>query len=1114
MINPFDERPQLLARLSTSYNDGLLERGLEARAREKFLQEGSTSPSLRESLLNYAIATLSSAVDAASKEDSLSTQLFISGGQAIECSASACESDRERSLLYTIGALAYHLGSMNARAYVMARSIEPTEHTMVGICRDLLLRDFSAAKLAVLVRLNKQAVLPIKTALDLEIAKTSALDCNFAGAVASLFAYLASGDKAFLDDATDRARKGATVALSWGYLSEHLILDLAYELFANFGEKSLHRILPRSTENPALAYLRDRYIDQLSSASTAQVDLWPSQIEPARRAFDENDDLIVALPTSAGKTRIAELCMLPALAERKDVVYVTPLRALAAQVERQMMSVFGELGFSISTVYSERMGVSRSGTPTVYVLTPEKLDFAMRRDSDYLRGVGLVILDEAHMIGTSRRELGYEILIQRLRSYKVTQKIRLVALSALFSNDAQGLLDFSAWIHGATSEPLVTDWKPTRRTFGVIRWRDESLNVEIETAARDFEITHFIRPEQKRVGARSRKPRAFPKASDTNESVVAAAFRIAATGQSVLVYSPLKSSVLVEARCVISLLRAGAIMAPDFNARKHLSERDINLLDEWLGTNHDVTQCLLQGIAIHHGDLPREVLNIVERLIADKGASIIFASPSIAQGINVSASTIILRGLGRFNPITKQQDSIPVDEFLNVIGRAGRAFADIEGQVLLYVDPARESYLLEQWNSLRRTVARENLESGLLRLINDLIVRVGGTDETAISILTERANITQNLDGNALVGESSYDQEIDDLDDALATILHGDERNDSNIAEAIDRAMQGSLFERGLSRRVNGIRDSINRIVSGRSAILIKRYTPSQRRLAFLTGVRTRQGPMLESLIAEVSDKLVDLAEKVPRRGIELGFVNNLTEIGLILLHSGPYQSQSGKSTPVPIDEETILSRWLQGVPLARIASESDAVMAYVDDSIRYRIVWAIRGILSAVQWDGEASVIADLVQYGVPNIGALRLMQHRVQSRGAGLAISRLIPFEVSDDGIMEWVVGNGDYLSENIGEEQQAVLRSYLLAYKVEPLLGGSIGSIEIAPKGASELGRFPLAFAFQGGPGIATITDAHMIEIGSAILPSGFQLRASGERGRVEDGRFHFWRDTYRY
>ena len=177
-------------------------------------------------------------------------------------------------------------------------------------------------------------------------------------------------------------------------------------------------LAPAGGEAADWARLRELFIASLLRRPKAEIDLWPSQIEAATRAVDQSDDLVVSLPTSAGKTRIAELCILRCLAGGKRVVFVTPLRALSAQTETTLQRTFGPLGKTISALYGS-IGVSGFDEDAIrerdiVVATPEKLDFALRNDPSLLDDVGLLVFDEGHMIGLNEREVRYEVQIQRL----------------------------------------------------------------------------------------------------------------------------------------------------------------------------------------------------------------------------------------------------------------------------------------------------------------------------------------------------------------------------------------------------------------------------------------------------------------------------------------------------------------------------------------------------------------------------------------------------------------------------------------------------------------------------------------------------------------------------
>ena len=114
-------------------------------------------------------------------------------------------------------------------------------------------------------------------------------------------------------------------------------------------------------------------------------------------------------------------------------------------------------------------------------------------------------------------------------------------------------------------------------------------------------------------------------------------------------------------------------------------------------------QCLRMGVAVHHGQLPRPFLRAIERVIKDQLVKVTIASPTLAQGLNLSA-TIVL-----FCSLTRSGESIKGEEFANVAGRAGRAFVDVEGQVLCAISERKHS---RDWERLLKAARERNLKSG------------------------------------------------------------------------------------------------------------------------------------------------------------------------------------------------------------------------------------------------------------------------------------------------------------------------------------------------------------------------------------------------------------------
>ena len=160
------------------------------------------------------------------------------------------------------------------------------------------------------------------------------------------------------------------------------------------------------------------------------------------------------------------------LSASKRVLIVTPLRALSAQTERTFRQTFAPLGFSVSSLYGAS-GLSAGDEDAlrsmdIIIATPEKLDFALRNDASLIDDIGLVVLDEGHLIGPTEREIRYEILVQKLLRRTDADTRRIVCLSAILP-DGQQLEDLTAWIRNdVEGEPVRSSWRPTRQRFGCL----------------------------------------------------------------------------------------------------------------------------------------------------------------------------------------------------------------------------------------------------------------------------------------------------------------------------------------------------------------------------------------------------------------------------------------------------------------------------------------------------------------------------------------------------------------------------------------------------------------------------------------------------------------------
>jgi hypothetical protein len=325
---------------------------------------------------------------------------------------------------------------------------------------------------------------------DIDEAVAVVLNTTICRALAFFDFALQTGEDAAIEAARDLLATAVRLADNAENVPLWWISSICRHLIDDLWAHSLHGNLPVDPPEGGVekyVELRRLFIGSLYARKNAEVELWPSQREAARRSTDLTDDLVVALPTSSGKTRVAEIAALMTLSTERRVLIVTPLRALSAQTERSFRKTFAPLGFSVSSLYGAS-GLSRGDEDAlrsreIVIATPEKLDFALRNDPSLIHDVGLIVLDEGHIIGPSEREIRFETLVQRLLRRKDAAERRIVCLSAILPSGDE-LNDLTAWIRSdQPGDAVRTDWRPTRQRYGMLAWDGHEARLTLDLNA-------------------------------------------------------------------------------------------------------------------------------------------------------------------------------------------------------------------------------------------------------------------------------------------------------------------------------------------------------------------------------------------------------------------------------------------------------------------------------------------------------------------------------------------------------------------------------------------------------------------------------------------------------
>ena len=878
----------------------------------------------------------------------------------------------DRDFHFTMAAASYHLAHLSARAYSLLAIVEtdanfsPIERVLAQLMR----RNFRDLRVSVLDYRTSgeggdaQIAAAIQETLDQSEAAAEPVDDRnaflfdgldvaltdaFMAAMSLFLLALERGEQPLLDQALERLRTSLEICSELNMLPQWWAHRIAVHLLSDFWSNTFHEkvpLQPAGGEAADWSRLRELFIALLQRRLKAEVDLWPSQIEAASRAVDQSDDLVVSLPTSAGKTRIAELCMLRCLAGGKRVIFVTPLRALSAQTETTLQRTFGPLGKTISALYGS-IGVSGFDEDAIrerdiVVATPEKLDFALRNDPSLLDDVGLLVFDEGHMIGLNEREVRYEVQIQRLLRRADAHERRIVCLSAILP-DGDQLDDFAGWLRRDHPGSLIKhDWRPTRLWFGEVVWSSPNARLNLRIGDERPWVQRFLTGAALTNWAppKRRRTKLFP--CDQRELCLATAWRLVEDGQTVLIFCPERRSVEPFADVIVDLHERGALRSL-LEAEPAVLNTAIALGEEWLGPDSAILKCLRLGVALHHGALPTAFRKEVERLLRDNVLKVTISSPTLAQGLNLSATAVVMHSLYRFG------DRIEISEFKNVIGRAGRAYVDVEGIVLfpMFDKIAKKR---RSWEALINDLGARDMESGLVRLVAALLSRMRASIGVDLDQLVEYVvNNAAAWTFPEIANEKPEDREraladwkrhLATLDTAVLSLIGENDIPDDGIEAALDDILQSSLWHRRLLRKNEQVQQVLKVGLVSRSRHIWNQSTAARRRGYFLAGVGLTTGHALDAIAADANLLLVQANAGILQNDSEVT-IAAITSIAERVFDFYPFTPD-----PIPANWRDILRVWLLGQPLAAIAvgQESDTLQ-FIEGGLVYRLPWAMEAI-------------------------------------------------------------------------------------------------------------------------------------------------------------------------
>ncbi len=411
--------------------------------------------------------------------------------------------------------------------------------------------------------------------------------------------------------------------------------------------------------------------------------------------------VLVAAPTGSGKTIVGEFAIHLALATGRKAFYTTPIKALSNQKFHDLVARYGE----------DRVGLltgdnSVNGEAPIVVMTTEVLRNMLYAGSRTLLGLGFVVMDEVHYLADRDRGAVWEEVIIHL-----PESVALVSLSATVSNAEE----FGDWLETVRGEvtTIVEERRPVplfqhvmvgRRLHDLFAVSDVDaaagfvqegapVNRELERIARDdFASSRLMRdrrsPRKGRPGS-SKNPRQVGNGRrvwiPSRVDVIDRLDREGLLPAIVFVFSRVGCDAAVT-QCLAANVRLTSPEERDEiyefveTACRNLPDEDRHVLGY-----HDFLDGLTRGVAAHHAGMLPAFKQVVEQLFVRGLCKVVFATETLALGINMPARTVVIEKLSKWNGETHAD--ITPGEYTQLTGRAGRRGLDVEGHGVVLWQP-------------------------------------------------------------------------------------------------------------------------------------------------------------------------------------------------------------------------------------------------------------------------------------------------------------------------------------------------------------------------------------------------------------------------------------------
>ncbi len=372
----------------------------------------------------------------------------------------------------------------------------------------------------------------------------------------------------------------------------------------------------------------------------------PPQVMAVDAGLLDSKSLVIAAPTASGKTFIAEMAILnTVLNKHKKAVYIVPLKALGSEKYEEFKERYEPLGIKVGI----SMGDYDSKdlwleSRDIIIVTSEKLDSLMRHKVPWVDEIGLVVIDEIHLLNDISRGPTLEVTITRLRDLiERKNSFQILGLSATISNATE----LAQWLD---AELVKSDYRPIELKKGVYFDGKVKYGNEKETIKQEHD--------------------------GDLENVVEHCLK---DGKQLLIFVNSRRSAEAQAE----KLRKVAEKYTNLKFAGELSLEAKEALKSSTKQCRRLAKCLEKGTAFHHAGLVQKQRKLIEDSFKSRSLKVICATPTLAMGVNLPSAVVVIKDIMRYVGGYGMRP-IPVLEYEQMAGRAGRPKYDTEGIAIAF----------------------------------------------------------------------------------------------------------------------------------------------------------------------------------------------------------------------------------------------------------------------------------------------------------------------------------------------------------------------------------------------------------------------------------------------